>query len=100
MGSALGDPPVVEDEDAVGVADGAQAVRDEEARARAHDALERALHDRLALGVERARRLVEDQDPRVLQQRARDGQALPLAAGEVDAALAEPRAVAVGQRAG
>ncbi len=49
------------------------------------------------LRIERARRLVEDQDARRLEDRARDGDALLLAAGELEAALADRRRVALGQ---
>ena len=42
-------------------------------------------------GVERAGRFVEDQDRRVLEQRARDREPLALAAGEQPAALADRR---------
>ena len=38
--------------------------------------------------VERRSRLVEDQDARILQQRARDGHALLLPARELESALA------------
>ena len=47
----------------------------------------------LHLRIERARRLVEDQDRRVLQQHAGDGDALALAAGQLHAALADVRVV-------
>ena len=50
------------------------------------------------LRVDRRRRLVEDQDRRVLEERARDGDALALAAGELRAALAELGLVALRQR--
>ena len=60
---------------------------------------ERGLDHPLAFGVERARRLVEQQQRRVLQHRARDRDALPLAAREANAALAEEGPVAVRQRA-
>ena len=43
----------------------------------------------LARGVERAGRLVEQQDRPIREQRPRDRQPLALAAGELDAALAE-----------
>ena len=55
------------------------------------------LDDALALVVERAGRLVEDQDARVGGERAGDGDALALAAGEVGAALLDHRVVAVRQ---
>jgi hypothetical protein len=52
----------------------------------------------LGAAVERAGRLVEDQDRRVFEQRAGNGDALLLAAGELEAALAHPRLIALGQR--
>ncbi len=61
-------------------------------------AVERLLHGALGLGVERARRLVEDEHRRVAQDRAGDRDALLLAAGEAVAALADDGVVAVGQR--
>ena len=45
-----------------------------------HQAIERLLHQRLAFGIERRGRLVEQQDRRVLQDGAGDGDALALAA--------------------
>ena len=56
------------------------------------------LHGALGLGVQGAGRLVEDQDRRVAQDGAGDGEALLLAAGEAVAALADDGVVAVGQR--
>ena len=64
---------------------------------RCGDVVERLLDRRLGAAVERAGRLVEDQDRRVLEQGAGDGDALLLAAGELEAALADHRLVAVGQ---
>ena len=63
----------------------------------AHQAVERLLDHRLVLGVDRRQRLVEHQDRRVAQQRAGDGDALALAARELDALLADHRAVALRQ---
>ena len=51
----------------------------------------------LALVVERARRLVEDQDARLSRQRAGDGDPLALPAREAAAALSDDRVVALGQ---
>ena len=53
-----------------------------------HDFVEGGVDLGFGDGVERAGGLVEDQDRRVLQQRARDRQPLPLAAGQHAAALA------------
>ena len=52
----------------------------------------------LGLDVEVRRRLVEDQDRGVLDDRPGDRQALTLAAAQQHAVLADPRLVAVGQR--
>ena len=57
----------------------------------------RLLHQALGRRVERAGRLVEQQDRPVGEQRARDRQALLLAAGQRDAALAERRVEALRQ---
>ena len=50
----------------------------------------------LRFGVERRGRLVEDQHGRVFQDRARDGQALALAAGQPEPALADERVQPLG----
>ena len=86
---ALDDAAVVEHQDAGGVAHGRKPVRDHEGGAVLHHLVERGLHLHLGGGVERAGRLVEDQDRRVLHQRARDRDALALAAREHAAALAD-----------
>ena len=62
------------------------------------DAVERRLDLALGVDVERRGRLVEDQDRRRLEDGAGDGDALLLAAGEFQAALADLGLVAVGQR--
>src|SRR6185503_15772452 len=95
VGAALDDAPALEHEDLVGRADGREAVRDHEGRAAAPQARERVLDVALALAVEARGGLVEDQDARLGQQRARDRDALALAAGELDAALADDRVVAL-----
>ena len=52
----------------------------------------------LGVGVHRRQRIVEDQDPRVDEQRAREGRPLLLAARQRDAALADHRVVALRER--
>ena len=59
-----------------------------------HQGRERLLDRRLDLRIERRGRLVEDQDRRVLQDHPGDGDALALAAGELDAAFADMGVVA------
>ena len=53
--------------------------------------------DRLRVGIEVRGRLVEDHEARIAQERARDRDALPLAAAQPDPVLADGRLVAVGQ---
>ena len=86
---------MVEDQDAVGVADRGEPVGDHEGRAPAHDLVEGGLQLAFGRRVEGRRRLVENQDRRVLEERAGDGQALALAARERAAALADDGVEAV-----
>ena len=80
--AALDDAAVVEYEDLVGAADGRKAVGDGEDGAAAHGFVEGVLDGALGFGVEGAGGFVEDEDGRVAQERAGDGEALALAAGE------------------
>ncbi len=97
MAAAFGDLSLVQDDDLVGVADRGQAVRDGDRGAARADGVDGLLHGLLGLGVQGAGRLVKDEDGRVAQDRAGDGQALLLPAGEPVAALPHHRVVAVGQ---
>ena len=62
-----------------------------------HHVVQRALNLALGLHVDRAGRFVEHQDLRIDQDRAGDGDPLPLAAGQRLPALAHERVVALGQ---
>ena len=75
--------------DPVRVPDGREPMRDDQHGAPGHQPLERELDHALALGVERARRLVQQQDRTIGEDRARDREPLPLPAGQAHAALAE-----------
>ncbi len=86
-------------EDAVARQHGGKPVRDHERRAIGHQPGQRRLHQRLAFRIERGCRLVEQQERRVAQDRARDGDALALTAGQRHAALADLRVVALRQAA-
>ena len=88
---------LVEHQHLVGVLDGRQAVRDHQRGAVGHQVIERVLHQALGLGVERGGGLVEDQDRRVLEHRARDRQALALAARQPAALAADAALQAFGQ---
>src|SRR3954454_5212512 len=77
----LHDPPVVDDQDEVGVADGGEPMGDHQGRAPLEGLVQRPLHRHLGLGVEVRGRLVEDHDRRRLEQQAGDRQPVPLAGG-------------------
>ncbi len=91
MAADFGDAPAVEHDDAAGLFDRRQAVRDHQRRASLHQRLERRLHVALRFGIERRSRLVQYQHRRILEQRARDRQPLALAARQLDAVLAHQR---------
>jgi hypothetical protein len=84
----------VQDCDQVRVGGDAQPVRDGDRRAPSYDLRDRLADLRLGPRVQRAGRLVEYEDRRVAQQRARDREALTLATAHAHAALAEDRVVA------
>ena len=92
------DLAVLEDGDHVGAPDRRQPVSHHDRRPADHHRLQRRLDGALRLGVQRARRLVEEEDPGVLEDGPRDGHALLLPAGELDAPLAGAGVVASGQR--
>ena len=77
----LDDAAFFEDDDLVGVDDGREPVRDDERRAAGHQFAQRPLDRDLALGVQRRGRLVQEQDGRVAQDRARDRDPLLLPDG-------------------
>ena len=72
---------------------------DDERRAAPHDLAQRLADAVLGLDVDARGGVVEDQDARVHDQRAGDGDALTLSAGQRQPALADDRLVAVGQGA-
>ena len=64
-------------------------VGDGDHRLALHQPVERLLDGGLDLRIERAGRLVENEDRRVLEQDAGNGDPLALAAGELDPAFAD-----------
>jgi len=76
----LGNAAPVEHHDAIGVLDGGQAMGDDEGGAALAQGVERLLDLAFRLGVKRRGRFVQNQDRRILQQGAGDGDALALAA--------------------
>src|SRR5262249_39999735 len=80
---------VFDHHDPVGMHDGGEPVRDDECGAALAELGDRFLYVAFGLGVERCRRFVEQDDGRVLDQRARDRDALAFAAGEAQTVLAD-----------
>jgi hypothetical protein len=93
----LDDAAALDGDDSIGAAHGRQAVSDHEHGAALAYLLHVVLDDSLALIVERARRFVKDQDARVGDERASNCDALTLTTGQVAAALADERVVALGE---
>ena len=96
--AVLDDLALVDNEDEVGVANRREAVSDHERGPPLHDLVESVEDHFLGLRVDRGRRLVENQDRCVLDERARDRDALALASGEAGALLADDRVVALRKR--
>ena len=92
--AALDDLAALDHQDGVGMHDGVQAVRDHDGGAVLAEMLDRLLHLLFGFGIERGGGFVEQDDRRVLDQRARDRDALALAAGQLRAVLADRRVVA------
>src|SRR6185437_1189960 len=93
VASGFDHPAGLQHQNAVGVADGREAVGDDQHGAVLHQVGERALHQQLALVVERAGGLIKDENGGVLVQGAGNGNTLALAAGKAQAALAQQRIV-------
>lgn len=89
MRSALDDLAVIKADYAIGVANCRESVRDRDRRATRRRRLKCRLHLTLALGVERGRCLVEEEDLGLPNEAARDDDALRLAAAELMRALAD-----------
>ena len=77
----LHDSSAVEHKYEIGVHNRRESMGDHEHRATREQPIDRLLNQTLRLGVERRRRLIEDENRRVDQQGARDRETLPLPAG-------------------
>ena len=74
-----------------------QPVGDDDGRAALHQCLQRLLHVVFALGIQRTRRLVQQQDLRVFEDRPRNRDALLLPARQARALLTQVARVAIRQ---
>ncbi len=93
MRALFDESALVENQDAVRVAQSAQTVGDRQRRAAASENVERFLDRLLRLGVDAARGFVEYQDLGIVEQGTRDRDPLPLAPGKACSTLAQPRIV-------
>ena len=85
----LGHSAVSQHDDLVRARDGTHPVRDDQDRLAADQAGQRRLDERLVLDVQTGRRLVEQDDGRILEEGARNGNALALAARKGAAVFAD-----------
>src|ERR1035437_2875179 len=95
VGGDGGDAALLKHGDAVGAANGAEAMGDHDHGAALHQVGKRGLYQRFALGVKRGGGLVEDENGRVLEDGAGDGDALAFAAGKPEAFFADDGVVAL-----
>ncbi len=93
------DPAVLHHEDHVGAADRRQPVGDHETRPIRPQRVHGFLDEHLGAGVDRAGRLVEDQDRRIAEERPGDRHQLLLAGRDVAALVVDDRVVPVGEGA-
>ncbi len=98
MAPVLGDFSFIEDDDAVRVAHGGKAMRDDDRRAIFGKSRKRFPHAFLRLRIERRRRFIQNDEGRIFEKYARNRNALLLPAGEFHAALADGCIVAAGER--
>src|SRR5207244_5135313 len=91
--AALDDAAGLHDEDLLGAADGGEAVRNNKRGAAAHQVAQAFLNQRLGFRVQARSGFVQDEDARIGENGARDGNALLLAAGKPYAALTDHRVV-------
>ncbi len=95
MRAMLDDPAIVKHVNHVRFLNRTQAVRDRDGRSPLRRRVEGRLHDLFGFAVERGRRFVEEENFRVAEESAGDGDALLLTAGEHAAFAADDGGEAV-----
>jgi len=93
--SHLADASLGQYHDLVGAANGREPVRDDNHGAVLHQVGQGLLNEQLGFGVEVRGSLVQDQNGRVLEQGAGDGDTLALPAAELESAVADDGIVAL-----
>ena len=97
VGAEFYDASLMEDGDAVGVADGGHAVGDEDGGASAHDFAEMVEDFIFSVGVDAGEGVVADEDAGAAEKGAGDGGTLLLASGKSEAAFADGGVEAFGE---
>ena len=96
MGAALDDHALIENDDLISANNGREPVCNYQCRAIPRNPIERILNFFFSMAVKRGCRFVEQKNRGRLEDRARDRDALLLAAGELEAAFADLGLVTVG----
>ncbi len=91
--SRFRDRPFFEHDDAVGAPDGRNAMGNHDHRAIHHQIRQRPLHQHLGFGIQVRSGLIQNQNRRIFQHRARDRKTLPLPPAETHAAFPDQRIV-------
>src|SRR5712692_6378586 len=87
MRAALDDAARLDDQNLIGAPDGGETMRDDESSAAAHEVAQPLLNERLGFGIEAGSGFVENEDARIGENGAGDGDALFLSAGKSYAAF-------------
>ncbi len=99
MCSALYDPALFQDHDAVRIADRRQPVGNDKGRTSLHQGIHSFGDDALSSGIDGTGRLIQDQCRRICNRSSGDRQQLPLALGQVAAVSGQFRLIAILQLA-
>src|SRR5271156_2423346 len=89
MRTLLAQTALVENQNAIRVLNGAQAMRDHHSRAAFQKPVERVAYQEFRLGIDARCGFIEDHELRIVRERARETNELPLAHGECRAALCD-----------
>src|SRR5436190_2380602 len=89
--AVLQETTFLEDQDSIEVAHRRKAMRNGDDGAAAHEAAQRLADQLFAVAIQRRGRLVEQEEGRVLEEGAGDGDALSLTSRETEAAVADDR---------
>ena len=93
MCALLDNVAVIHDQDQVGIHDRRQAMRNHKARTPTHERVHGAADGKFGARIHARRRLVQNENRRVVEQYARDGQQLALALADAFGIVGHPRVI-------